>query len=374
MIIEIYLQNFKCFRVLKIQLAPMTLLAGLNGMGKSSVVQAILLLRQSYESGDLSNGELLLAGSLADLGSGLDVLYEDANEDLIEIGLLVGSPQKAEVLSFAFAYDREADRLRTLASPGRHSISYLDGPPFNGRLAFLSAERLGPRKTLPLSESRARKQDIGVQGEYALHVLIEQGSTLLMKDDPRIKDAPSLRISDQVDAWLQEISPGSHLDHQIVRDADMAVAGFTFDRPGDVASRRFRATNVGFGLSYVLPVIVALLTAEPGSLVIIENPEAHLHPRGQTRIGQLAARTASAGVQVIVETHSDHVMDGIRIDVREGRLASSSAAFHYFSRTGIEASVISPVIDANGRLSEWPGGFFDEHRRNTAALVRPKGA
>jgi predicted ATPase len=223
-----------------------------------------------------------------------------------------------------------------------------------------------------MSESRARKGDIGVRGEYILHMLLEHGGTAIPDDDPRLIDAPSQRLVDQLDAWLQEISPGSHLELEAVRSADIAIGGFTFDREGDVVSRRFRATNVGFGLSYVMPVIVSLIVSQPRGLLIIENPEAHLHPRGQTMLGRLAARTAAAGVQVIVETHSDHFLDGVRISVRDGILSPFDAAFHFFERRGIEANVVSPTIDSDGRLSEWPGGFFDQHDENLARLLAPK--
>ena len=105
------------------------------------------------------------------------------------------------------------------------------------------------------------------------------------------------------------------MDLEEVAAADSVIAGFSFDRPGDVPSRSYRATNVGFGLSYTLPVIVALL-APAGALCLIENPESHLHPKGQTKLAELAVRASRAGVQVFVETHSDHFMDGVRIAVR----------------------------------------------------------
>lgn len=117
---------------------------------------------------------------------------------------------------------------------------------------------------------------------------------------------------------------------------------------------------------------MALLAARAGDLVIVENPEAHLHPKGQTRLAQLAARAAAAGIQVIIETHSDHFLDGVRIDIREGRLPHSDAAFHYFARDGIKATVISPTIDTDGRLSEWPEGFFDQHDENLSKLLAPR--
>jgi predicted ATPase len=156
-----------------------------------------------------------------------------------------------------------------------------------------------------------------------------------------------------------------------VPSADAVIAGFTFDRPGDVASRRHRATNVGFGLSYVLPVVLALLS-EPGTLCLIENPESHLHPRGQAKLAELAARASKAGVQVFVETHSDHFMDGVRIAVRDGIINPEHAAFHYFEREGTRTIVTSPQIDTDGRLSQWPTGFFDQHEENLVKLLAPR--
>jgi predicted ATPase len=373
MIKAIHLRNFKCFQELHLPLAPLTILSGLNGAGKSSVVQAILLIRQSFESGDLRGGRLLLGGELADLGSGADILYEDASEDVIEIGLDIPDHEGIRELSFTFAYDRDADHLVAVeASQSFFNQPLPLDPPFHGDFTFLSADRVGPRKALPLSETRSRKRDVGSKGEYALHVLLSEGRRQLSESDPRILPAQSTKLADLVDAWLSDISPGSHVDAEMIRAADIALAGFHFDRTGDVPSARFRATNVGFGLSYALSVLVSLLVAEPGGIVLIENPEAHLHPRGQTRIGQLAARASLAGVQVILETHSDHVIDGIRISVRDGVVKPDDVRFHFFKRLGISARVESPAIDSDGRLDVWPDGFFDQRDENLAKLLSPK--
>ena len=109
-----------------------------------------------------------------------------------------------------------------------------------------------------------------------------------------------------------------------------------------------------------------------GALCLIENPEAHLHPRGQTKMAELAARAAAAGVQVIAETHSDHFLDGIRIAVRDGLVTPEQVAIHYFSREGNAATAKSPKVDKDGRLSEWPEGFFDQHEENLVKLLAPK--
>ena len=87
MLQQIILQNFKCFDTLNVTCAPLTLLSGLNGMGKSSVIQSLLILRQSFESGALMGGSLMLDGVMADLGTGMDVLFEGAEEDTISFEL-----------------------------------------------------------------------------------------------------------------------------------------------------------------------------------------------------------------------------------------------------------------------------------------------
>lgn len=102
------------------------------------------------------------------------------------------------------------------------------------------------------------------------------------------------------------------------------------------------------------------MAATTGSLILLENPEAHLHPRGQSRMAMLIATAAAAGAQVIVETHSDHVLDGTRLAVKQGRLAASDTAIHYFRGNGVGVQIVTPTIAEDGSLSEWPEGFFDE--------------
>lgn len=377
MLTRLDLSNFKCFANLELDFAPVTLLCGLNGMGKSSAIQALLVLRQSYEQRVLREGGLALGGRLADIGTGKDALFDGAETDIIEFSLRRDDVTEPCVL--AYDYDRASDRLNMLpseAAPDRFGgygvpESWRDAPPFGGTLHYVNAERVGPRKIYALSETFARGSDLGARGEYALNYLNAHGTDVHAKDDPRFEDCASRSLADGIEKWLAEVSPGVHLRLEPVPNADALVAGFMFNRKGDVKTRPYRATNVGFGLSYVLPLLVAMF-APKGSLCLIENPEAHLHPRGQTRLADLAVRATMAGVQVIVETHSDHFMDGVRIAVRNGLIAPEGAAFHYFERGDEGAAVVSsPRIDRDGRLSEWPAGFFDQHEENLARLLAP---
>jgi predicted ATPase len=373
MLQKLKLKNFKCFESVEVGLAALTLLCGVNGMGKSSIFQALLVLRQSYQAGELLHGRLLLGGELADLGNGADVMYEDALED--QIGFTLCDSRAPSPCALMFEYLSSADQLTAFPTPSGSGSDTVPAvwqrlPPFGDPLVYVNAERIGPRKFHARSETMARKGNIGVRGEYAMNLVNERQLELVQDGDPRAMGS-GRRLIDLIDAWLQEITPGAHLVLEPVTPIDAVIAGFTFDRAGDVASKRYRATNVGFGLSYALPVLLALL-APKGSLVLIENPEAHLHPRGQTKLGELAARAAAAGVQVIAETHSDHFMDGVRIAVRDQVIAASAVAFHYFTREGSQSILTSPQIDENGRLSVWPDGFFDQHEENSAKLLAPR--
>ena len=374
MLQKLKLTNFKCFDSLELACAPLTLLCGLNGVGKSSVLQALLVLRQSAVSGELNQGRLVLSGELASVGTGQDVLFEGAQTDVVAFEL--HDSDASELCWLAFDYSRGADQLSAnLAGVSDSLVSQREWqqiPPLGGNLIYLNAERLGPRKFYDRSEVFARHGNLGTRGEYAWNYLYARQSETMAGSDPRCPEGSvGLRLLDVVDHWLQEVTPGAHIGLNAVQDADAVIAGFSFDRTGDVASRRYRATNVGFGLSYALPVLMAFLVPS-GSLCLIENPEAHLHPRGQTRLAELAVRASLAGVQVIAETHSDHFMDGVRIAVRNGLIQPENVAFHYFERDGGRMAVSSPRVGADGRLSEWPAGFFDQHEDNLVKLLGPK--
>ena len=376
MLNSLQLTNFKCFDSLYLSCAPLTLLCGLNGMGKSSVFHALLVLRQSYSARELDARRLMLSGELTELGTGQDVLFEGAESDVVEFEF--HRSDIATICRLSFDYSRTSDQLvlKSDARGDRTSGAVLPnewrhGPPFGGDLLYVSAERIGPRKIYDRSETLARRGELGVRGEHTVNYLDAQRDVSFKETDPRCVEPVSHRLTELVDYWLQDVTPGVHLQLQSIPHADALLGGFSFERPGDVATRRYRPTNVGFGLSYVLPVLAALL-APPGTLCLIENPEAHLHPRGQTKLAELAVRAALAGVQVIVETHSDHFMDGVRIAVHEGLTDPSNTAFHFFGREGGRTVVTSPQVDINGRLSSWPEGFFGQHELNLAKLMMRK--
>ncbi len=119
--------------------------------------------------------------------------------------------------------------------------------------------------------------------------------------------------------------------------------------------------DVGFGVSQTLPVIVALLTARPGQLVYIEQPEIHLHPRAQVAIAEIFADAANRGVRVVVETHSELFLMGVQSLVAEGKLAPEKVKLHWFTRQeNGNTKITSADLDESGSFGEdWPEDFAE---------------
>jgi len=381
MITSLCLRNFKPFKYQLLAFRSLTLLSGLNSTGKSSVLQALLLLRQSYQQELLKKTGLALNGELVNIGTAKDALFEGAGKaDQISFELVLEDDIKG---IWSFNYDQEVDVLNRTSSPVAPEV--YESNLFRDNFHYLQAERLGPRTSFNMSDFQVRQLGkLGISGEYAAHFLsVNQEKPILNNrlSHPKVKhlqrgsedpETPSKLLIDQVEAWMGEISPGPKIRLEPKPDVDLISVKYFY---GD--SNLYRATNVGFGISYTLPIIVAVLASLPGTLILIENPEAHLHPKGQAKMGELLALAASCGVQVVIETHSDHVLNGIRLAVHGGKLDPRDVQLHYFHRQEKEGQaftkVVSPHIDRNGRIDQWPDGFFDEWDKSLEALLEPTG-
>lgn len=365
---EIRLANFKCFRDVRLRLGDLTLLAGVNGAGKSTALQALLALRQSHLLDSFKEQQLSLGGPLVRLGVGQDVLHAWAEQEIITLGL-AWDDDRSE--SWSFSYETEARELTATEMPRMDAL--VERCPFASEFCYLGADRAAPQIFFPLADQRLMgPHSLGNQGQFTIHYLSRFGddSNQSVMKELRHPDEESQSLLPQVTAWLSEVRPGLRLTVRPHDSIDVVELGYElqFDK---IWGRPFRPTNVGFGLTYTIPVLTALLSMPPGGLVLIENPEAHLHPRGQAKIGELCARAAAAGVQVILETHSDHVLNSLRVAVHQGLLSRESICIHFFT-TGagqLEPTVSSPRIDARGRLDQWPDGFFDEWDRALGALL-----
>ncbi|MBD2206194.1 DUF3696 domain-containing protein [Calothrix sp. FACHB-1219] len=366
MINSLKLKNFKAFEDQLLDLKNLTLLSGLNSTGKSSTLQALLLLRQSYLQDLLPDKGLALNGEFVSIGTAQDALFEGAKDDSIGFELMWTNGTHGIWL---FNYNQEADVLALASELTSSNIYQLSL--FNDKFHYLQAERIGTRTYFEISDFQVRQhKQLGTKGEYTAHFLSIYRDQDIPNANLSHPSATSLNLRDQVEAWLGEISPGTRLEIKSNSDMDLVSFQYTYG-----LSNPYRATNVGFGITYTLPIIVAVLASEPDTLILVENPEAHLHPRGQAKMGELLALAASCGVQVVIETHSDHVLNGIRLAVHDGKLEPEDVQLHYFQRQEKQGQaytkVVSPHIDRDGRIDRWPDGFFDEWEKSLDALLEP---
>lgn len=371
MISNLSVRNFKCFDELSLPMGPLTLLSGLNGMGKSSVIQALLLLRQSWQQGLLGRGQLALNGDLVQIGTAQDALYGFAEEEKISLAVQFATGRGGR---WDLVYSKDSDVLgRAQPSSGTEDIGAENL--FGASFQYLSAERLGPRPFSATSDYAVRhRRELGPRGEYTAHFLSLFGQDEVSLQQLVRPDASARSLKAQVEAWMDVISPGTRLSVTPYSSIDVVQLQFRFVSGRDLTDL-FRPTNVGFGLTFALPLLVGVLAAKPDSLIMIENPEAHLHPRGQVAMGRFLSLAAASGAQVVVETHSDHVLNGIRLSVHSGALAPEAVHLHFFGRRQegdhSRHRVASPRLDRDARIDQWPEGFFDEWEQALDILLSP---
>jgi len=363
---QLKLRHFKCFEKLDLPLGPLTLLSGSNASGKSSALQALVLLHQTIREQEWST-RLMLNGDSVQLGTVLDVVDKVHGRRQLQIGLVEGD----STLNWIFHGDREEmsmatervrldgaevkdpPSLRHLLPPDHYEVS----SSFASRLhdlTYITAEREGPREIYTLEDRQAARV-VGPRGEHTLSVLYRLRAEPV-RHSLILPDVAPIGLK-QIEARMAQFFPGCRLDVQLVAQANAVTLGIRTSDETDF----HRPVHVGFGLTQVLPIVVAAVACEKDSILLIENPEVHLHPAGQALMGMFLAEVAASGAQVIVETHSDHVLNGIRRAVKAKILRPEQTVLHFFRpRGGDLDQVVSPTLDAAGIVDVWPEGFFDQ--------------
>lgn len=329
MIKEITLKGFKSFTDKSISLGPLTLLLGLNSSGKSSLIQGIRILERVARN----HTSPLLPGH----GSAEELQNPRVKEPFsLEASFETGSMLKSMKWTSGIKPNKECEFPE---------------------LTYISASRFGPQTSIPITEG----YHILENGNNVLKC-IDHYQDIQLPELIRHENSEGDTLYFNLRGWLTCISPGVKFNHEIQRKTDSSYATYN----------GYRAKNVGFGLSYILPVITSLLlgSTRPGSAVIIENPEAHLHPKGQTELARLACLTAMSGCQVIIETHSDHFFDGVRIFAKHHPEFAKEISVNWFEqdRDG-NSTVETPHVLPSGRLDSWPPGMFDQFEINAEELL-----
>ena len=378
MINKLTIKNFKIHSNTELKLKNLNILTGINGVGKSSVIQSLLLLRQSHENNVLKTG-LQLNKPLCDIGFISDATYQYGESDVIEFSLesKENGNQTWKFKPNDYNTKKNFIPIFGTAPDNLNSLNI-----FNENFQYLSAARFSPRETYPLdSNSVEEKRQISIekgQGELVVHFLFYYGT----EKKQRIK-FPNLKhegtefddLLSQTTAWEREISPGVNVVPK--PSGKSFTLKYTFNKNNDISTTdEFSAENVGFGLSYALPIIVAALSSNKNSLILIENPEAHLHPKGQSELAKLLALTAQNGVQIILETHSEHIINGILVSCKkfeqEGKgIDKNLVKIYQFKRDEERhCAIVEPIkILKDGKVDIQPDDFFDQTEKDLHYLL-----
>ncbi len=393
-----------------IEIRPLTLLAGANSSGKSSIMQPLLMMKQTLEA-SYDPGALLIDGpnvrfTFADqflsringkTANGFAVGIElEGSLSIKEI--FIKMPKKAIDIAEATYYDRNIE-IKLRPDMTRSEIisaipeafikshgSFWDTINKSGlwkidrNRCFIKATTiLGDENDPKVTFNWGPPTDLfSSQIQSIIHLPALRGNP-----ERNYKTVPigeffpgtfEVYVASIINKWQIE----AHNNLNELGDA-LEVLGLSWvvgSRPLDETSVEIlvgrlphgkdgRATDlvniadVGFGLSQILPVIVALLTAKPNQLVYIEQPEIHLHPRAQTAMAQILADAANRGVKVVAETHSSLLLLGVQSLVAEGKLSPDKVKLHWFKRRledGV-TEVSSADLDKAGAFGDWPEDF-----------------
>lgn len=388
----------------RIEIRPLTILAGANSGGKSSIMQPVLLLKQTLDS-PYDPGSLLLGGSNVRLTSAEQLLSKKSGSRAVkefsvefEIGIrkvelcfrqvpnkgleIFSSSVSSEDLKTVITKDSDLNELKNnlerLGSRWGDEIYNKGVLEVVRDRSFLNVELvmedLGFR--IPLLNS----------GEWLVEMIGKLIHVPGLRGNPE-RDYRTTAVGDSFPGTF-EVYVASVIKHwQSSKDNRLSKLGTHLESLGlswkveakqrDETQVELRVgrlphslrggaqdlvsiADVGFGVSQTLPVLVALLAAESGQIVYIEQPEIHLHPGAQRALASIFAEAAKRGVIVIVETHSALLLQGVQTLVAKDDLAPELVKLHWFQRdTTGETSVTSADLDGAGAFGDWPEDFDD---------------
>lgn len=369
-IASITVKGFKSLAEMQtIEIRPLTILAGANSSGKSSALQPLLLLKQTLEA-SYDPGPLLLDGPHVRFTSAEQLLTKTGRQRLtreFEVGIAVD--KREGPLSLVFRRHGEGLELVRMSYRGIAIELGMSSPGL--RRLF----RLVYEGETPMARSAAG--DFARKIMSIIHVSGLRGNPKRSYPTSAVDETFSgpfePYVASVIASWQQGDEPRLQMlgDHLRRLGLTWGVEARPVDATqveilvGRLSQKRASATadlvniaDVGFGVSQVLPVLVALLVAKPGQLVYLEQPEIHLHPRAQEALATVLAEAADRGVRVVAETHSSLLLLAIQTLVANGELSSKNVKLHWFRRDARGATQVdSADLDELGAYGDWPEDF-----------------
>lgn len=348
------IDGYKCFdKKHEFYLNNITLLTGANSVGKSSVIQSLLIAKLLSES-DAKNTKTevsLMKNKFAmELGGYYDIINRQTITGNVEFSL---SDFKFGILGEDNDNEKNKNVIFSMTDEDKLGIKNV----FSNGFVYLCADRMVPHYEYRESDSNEICDCHGsnVGDVFSQH---QEDSIFPLRS---IGFEKNIKLLMQLDNWCNYIFPGL-----AVRVEKTGSQMYKMKMRNDVAP------NVGFGITYALPILVSGLTIKEGGMLIVENPEAHLHGKAQSNMGYFLARMAAAGVRVMVETHSEHIVNGIRrmATMKDSQLKADDLSIYFFKKQEDGQNIIEITMDNNGNLSEYPVDFFDQVRQDTLAVLR----
>lgn len=332
MIKNIKIAGFKSFDYAELNFKNFTLLAGANSVGKTSVLQSIFALLQ--RGNNPFRGEYMNVGKFNELIN----IATDSNE--IKFEMQYGCDDKTEVFS------------KIITKESISSSAELD---MKCNVVYCSAERIGVKDTY--EKYMGDEIHIGKNCEYVFHYLAEHKDDSLDIEKDFIFDVDSkYTFGGQVDYWLSRIL-GYRIKANEIEKTEFIQVLYTKEK----MAFEMRPKNVGTGVTYIAELIIAALACRSDDLLIIENPEIHLHPSGQAELVNFLACLAQNGIQIILETHSDHIYNGIRRAICQDIIDCENVGVYFFTQD--ERGCSNPIeipVSEEGKALQRTDGLFDQ--------------
>ena len=354
---RVKVENFKSLVDIDLKLKNLTIITGVNSSGKSSFIQSLLLFRENNNNiwldcimtKNTKLNKLSFNGEYLNIGDPEMLLSQNSSSDL----MLFEIEKNGDILNISINKNMEIEHIKN------DSLDIMKL--FNDyKFDYLATNRTSPALMFPFSKD-INNNSIGIKGEYVTHFLSKHRHQELIIHKLQHPDSKTLQLLENTEKWLGEISQGVLIKPSADKSTQSSKLTYQYINK-DTTSSEYSSLNVGFGLTYVLPVIVLILKSKPNDLIIIENPESHLHPAGQSKIAELCAIASANGVQIIIETHSDHFINGIRVATKQNIIRPDQSQIYYFKKeeNELETKVDKINIAKDGSISDYPKGFFDQ--------------
>ena len=363
MITQLQVINLKSHKKTTLETKNLSVFCGQNGVGKSSLIQSLLLLRQTNLKGRLDK-VLSLNDPLCYIGKVKDAIYQfNEGEYKDRIGFIL--QENEQKYTWIFDASKELDFMEIITEESSFE-GFAELSLFTSDFQYLSAARSSEYKSDDYEVLTQKQISINEgKGELLGQFLYEYGKKVKVNDACLHDSEKDDFLLSQTTAWEREISKDVNVIPQ--RIGDSYEIRYSFDVPNFGPTDVFSSNNVGFGLSYSLPIIVAILSAQKNALIIIENPEAHLHPNGIAKLTELICLASQAGIQIILETHSDHIINGILVQCKKFEednkgISRENVSIYHFDRDETEhcTKATKVEIEEDGKIRYPPKGFFDQ--------------